>query len=81
MGVNPLPLLYHTPLYIHSTYYLNISLSTYLRSTLRLRWVTLGDPFLILLSAPSATSFCSSYLLPLHTVRSSYPILLHTRAK
>ena len=77
MGVNPLHSLYHTPLHIRSTYYFIIYLSTYLRSTLRLRWVTLGDPLTLIfryLSVPPSP-------IILHTtVRSSYthsPITLH----
>ena len=80
MGVNPLPSLYHTPLHIRSTYYFSISLSTYLRSTLRLRWVTLGDPLTLIfryLFVPPIRSLC---LFPLHIVRSSCPFLLRSQS-
>ena len=70
MGVNPLPSSYHPPLHIRSTYYLNIYLSTYLRSTLRLRWVTLSDPLTLLFHYLSVLSIRSSYT---HS-----PITLHT---
>lgn len=91
MGVNPLPFLYHTPLHIRSTYYFSISLSTYLRSTLRLRWVTLGDPltliFRYLSVPPTNTMFIlwlvqvrSLCLFPLHIVRSSCPFLLRSQS-
>ena len=79
MGVNPLHSLCHTPLHIRSTYYFIIYLSTYLRSTLRLRWVTLGDPLTLIfryLSNPPIRSLC---LFPLHIVRSSCPFLLRSQ--